>query len=199
MNRTVLEKAFEAGDKETVIDAYLDMLDYDLELGDADVSLFEKVLESMSFDEAVDHVLFGHVKEQMEKRGFTSKLYNCIYYLHANGGLTAADLLKEMASDANTKQLANSELFKAEFIDKVFPGEEAEDQNPLKLDNYVLEQVQLALKQLKGKIDLEFYESAASYLAEKKVEAEPKPVEEPAAEETADAEEPVKEQAEKQT
>ena len=199
MNRTVLEKAFEAGDKETVIDAYLDMLDYDLELGDADVSLFEKVLESMSFDEAVDHVLFGHVKEQMEKRGFTSKLYNCIYYLHANGGLTAADLLKEMASDANTKQLANSELFKAEFVDKVFPGEEAEDQNPLKLDNYVLEQVQLALKQLKGKIDLEFYESAASYLAEKKVEAEPKPVEEPAAEETADAEEPVKEQAEKQT
>lgn len=199
MNRTVLEKAFEAGDKETVIDAYLDMLDYDLELGDADVSLFEKVLESMSFDEAVDHVLFGHVKEQMEKRGFTSKLYNCIYYLHANGGLTAADLLKEMASDANTKQLANSELFKAEFIDKVFPGEEAEDQNPLKLDNYVLEQVQLALKQLKGKIDLEFYESAASYLAEKKVEAEPEPVEEPAAEETADAEEPVKEQAEKQT
>ena len=199
MNRTVLEKAFEAGDKETVIDAYLDMLDYDLELGDADVSLFEKVLESMSFDEAVDHVLFGHVKEQMEKRGFTSKLYNCIYYLHANGGLTAADLLKEMASDANTKQLANSELFKAEFIDKVFPGEEAEDQNPLKLDNYVLEQVQLALKQLKGKVDLEFYESAASYLAEKKVEAEPEPVEEPAAEETADAEEPVKEQAEKQT
>ena len=175
------------------------MLDYDLELGDADVSLFEKVLESMSFDEAVDHVLFGHVMEQMEKRGFTSKLYNCIYYLHANGGLTAADLLKEMASDGNIKQLANSELFKAEFVDKVFPGEEAEDQNPLKLDNYVLEQVQLALKQLKGKVDLEFYESAASYLADKKVEAEPEPVKEPAAEETAEAEQPEKQQAEKQT
>jgi len=141
LNRTVLEKAFEAGDKDTVINAYLDMLDYDLELGDADISLFEKVLESMSFDEAVDHVLFGHVKEQMEKRGFTSKLYSCIYYLHANGGLTAADLLKEMASDASINQLANSELFKAELIDKVFPGEEAEDQNPLKLDDYVLEQV----------------------------------------------------------
>lgn len=175
------------------------MLDYDLELGDADVSLFEKVFESMSFDEAVDHVLFGHVKEQMEKRGFTSKLYCCIYYLHANGGLSAADLLKEMANDANIKQLANSELFKAEFVDKVFPGEEAEDQNPLKLDNYVLEQVQLALKQLKGKVDLEFYESAATYLADKKVEVEPEPVEEPAAEETADAEEPETLKAENQT
>jgi len=49
------------------------------------------------------------------------------------------------------------------------------------------------LKQLKGKVDLEFYESAVNYLADKKVEAEPEPVEEPAAEETADAEEPEKE------
>ena len=28
LNKTVIEKAYEAGDKETVIDAYLDILDY---------------------------------------------------------------------------------------------------------------------------------------------------------------------------
>ncbi len=140
LNRTVIEKAHENGDKETIIDAYLDILDYDLELGEADASLFEKVLESMSYEEAVDHVLFGHIKEQMEKRGLNcNKIYSCLYYLHANGGLTAADLLKEMASDSKLDKITNSELFKTEFVEKVLPGEGAEDENPLKLDAYVLE------------------------------------------------------------
>jgi len=43
-----------------VIDAYLDVLDYKTDLND---SAFVKVLESASLVEAVDHVLFGHVKE----------------------------------------------------------------------------------------------------------------------------------------
>ena len=69
LNKTVIEKAYEADDKKTVMQAYLDILDYDKELGDADASFFHKVLESMSYEEVIDHVLFGHIKEQMEKRG----------------------------------------------------------------------------------------------------------------------------------
>ena len=118
----------------------------------------------MSYEEAIDHVLFGQVKEQMEARGFPCKLYSAVYYLHANGGLTAADLIKEIASDESITKIPNSELFKTEFIAQVLPGEDAEDQNPLKLDPSVLEQLQLALKQCKEKVDTEFYESAAYYL-----------------------------------
>lgn len=99
LNRTVIEMAYEAGDKETVIDAYLDILDYKEELAGVEASFFEKVLESMSYEEAIDHVLFGHIQEQMKERGFDCRLYNCVYYLNANGGLTAADTLKEMLQD----------------------------------------------------------------------------------------------------
>lgn len=63
LNRTVIERAYEAGDKETVIEAYLDILDYNVELAGVDASFFEKVLESMSYQEVVDHVLFGQIKE----------------------------------------------------------------------------------------------------------------------------------------
>ena len=178
LNRTVIERAYEAGDKETVIDAYLDILDYDAELEGVDASFFEKILESMSYEEAIDHVLFGHIKEQMDKRGFSSRLYRAIYYLNANGGLTAADLLKEMAGDSSVTMLPNSELFKTDFVEKVLAPENP-DENPLGLDASVLEQVQLALKQLKGKIDTDFYESAKDYLGEAKKAAEPEPVEEP--------------------
>ena len=99
LHKTVIEKAYEAGDKETVLEAYLDILDYEKELEGVDAAFFEKVLESMSYEEVIDHVLFGHIKEQMEKRGGTCNLYAAVYYLHANGGLTAADLLKDMAAD----------------------------------------------------------------------------------------------------
>ena len=157
LNRTVIEQAFEAGDKELVIEAYLDILDYTTELAGVDSTFFVNVLESMTYAEAVDHVLFGHLKEQMEKRGYDCRLYSCIYYLNAKGGLTAADLLKAMALDEKVVKLANSELFKTEFVEKVLPPEGSQDTNPLKLDDYVREQVLLALKQLKFKIDTEFY------------------------------------------
>ena len=202
LNRTVIEKAHEAGDKETIIEAYLDILDYDRELDGVDASFFEKVLESMTYTEAVDHVLFGHIKEQMDARGLKCNLYSAVYYLNANGGLTSADLIKEMAADSSITKIANSELFKTEFISQVLPGEEAEDQNPLKLDDYVLEQVQLALKLCKDKVDTTFYESAASYLKptpEPVAEAETEAVEEPEAtevpaEEASASEEQTKEQ-----
>lgn len=54
-----------------MIDAYLDTLDYSRELED---SAFVKVLESSSFAESIDHVLFGHVKEQMDARNIDSRL-----------------------------------------------------------------------------------------------------------------------------
>ena len=122
-----------------VIDAYLDILDYNKELKDADQDFFNKVLESMSYEEAIDHVLFGHIKEQMDQRGLDCRQYAAVYYLHAKGGLTAADLMKDLASDAGVEKIANSQLFKAEFVDKIMPREEEE--NPLGLDAYVLEQV----------------------------------------------------------
>jgi hypothetical protein len=56
----ILDAAFFNKDKATVIDAYLDVLDYKTELND---DSFVKVLESTGFTEAIDHVLFGHVKE----------------------------------------------------------------------------------------------------------------------------------------
>ena len=59
----IINRAFEAGDKETAIHAYLDILDYDKELGSSDGTVLKQVLESMSYQEAIDHVLFGHIKE----------------------------------------------------------------------------------------------------------------------------------------
>ena len=152
LNRIVIEQAIQNQDKETVIDAYLDILDYERELEGVDQSFFSNVLESMTYEEAIDHVLFGHVKEQMDQRGLDCRIHSAIYYLHAKGGLTAADILKDLASDTKITKLVNSELFKTDFIEKVV-GQD----NPLKLDNFVLEQVQLALKQCKQKIDTNFY------------------------------------------
>lgn len=77
----------------------------------------------------------------MEKRGLECRQYSAIYYLNANGGLTAADLLTDMAMDGNFTKFSNSELFKTEFVEKVLPPEDSEDKNPLKLDDYVLEKV----------------------------------------------------------
>lgn len=71
LHQQLIDKAFESGDKETVIDAYLDVLDYNSELQDG---AFVKVLESASTIEAIDHVLFGHVKEQMDSRKLDSRL-----------------------------------------------------------------------------------------------------------------------------
>ena len=71
MHQKLIDQAFENGDKETVIEAYLDVLDYKTQLND---SSFVKVLESTGLTEAVDHVLFGHVKEQMDLRKLDSRL-----------------------------------------------------------------------------------------------------------------------------
>ena len=114
----MIHKAFAAGDKTNVINAYLDILDYDRELS-YDSTVLQKVAECISYSEAIDHVLFGHVKEQMEKYSLDTRLHSAIYYLNVKGGLTAADLLKALADDKKVSKLPNSEAFKSEFIEKL--------------------------------------------------------------------------------
>ena len=165
---TMINRAFEAGDKETVIEAYLDMLDYEKELS-SDESVLYKVLESISYQEVIDHVLFGHVKEQMEKRNLDCRLYSAVYYLNINGGLTAADLLTDLANDPNIDELTNSENFKNEFVRQIVETSESVDK---KIDEYVLEKIQEAIKSChaKGKLDLEFYDELKDLLNVKEEE-----------------------------
>ena len=82
-----------------MINAYLDILDYDKELA-YDGTILQKVAECISYSEAIDHVLFGHVREQMEKHSLDWRLHSAIYYLNIKGGLTAVDLLKALADDS---------------------------------------------------------------------------------------------------
>lgn len=163
----MIDQAFANQDKETVVEAYLDTLDYAKELND---SAFVKVLESVSFEEAIDHVLYGHVKEQMDARSLDSRMYMSVYYLNVKGGLTAADLLNEIAQDRTVTKVDNSELFKTELVDKVFS-----DEAPM--DSFVREKLQHAIKALEHKLDKEFYGIE-------------EPVPEPEAEEAAEAETP---------
>lgn len=48
------------------------MLDYKREILLRET--FIQVLESMEYDKFIDHVLFGHVSEQMKERGFDHRL-----------------------------------------------------------------------------------------------------------------------------
>ena len=63
----LIEKAFEQEDKETVINAYLDILWHEKEIKKQ--STYKKVLDSMTFDESVDNVLYFDLKKRMEGEG----------------------------------------------------------------------------------------------------------------------------------
>lgn len=90
----IIKLAHKNGDKQIVIDAYLDCMDYK-KLSD---ETFTMVLESMSYEEHIDHVLFGHVTEQMDARKLDHRMHAAVYYLQVNGGLTAVDRLNELAA-----------------------------------------------------------------------------------------------------
>ena len=125
LNAKIIEAAGEAKDSETVINAYLDILDYEAEItAENQESVFKNVMEAISYDEAIDHVLFGHVQEQMKKRDLDTRLYSIVYYLNINGGLTVADLLIELNRDENVQKIPNSDYFKAQFVDKVVRDDE---------------------------------------------------------------------------
>lgn len=137
----IIDQAHAAEDKETVVDAYLDCLDYNW----LDNSAFEKVFEAISFEESIDHVLVGHLKEQMDKHGVDSRMQMSVYYFETKGGLTTADLLTELAKDAKLPKLPNSDLFKSMVTQLC-----SEDLN---MDKHVLQKVKEAFALVKPKLD----------------------------------------------
>lgn len=107
------------------------------------------VAESMSYVECIDHVLFGHLKDQMEDKKVDSRLYAAVYYFNVNGGLTAADLLNSLANDVEGV-MPNSVLFKEQLMDKI-------DSDDLQLDHEVKDSIRKAIKNLETKMDKQFY------------------------------------------
>ena len=110
----------------------------------------------------------------MEKKNLDCRLYSIIYYLNINGGLTAADLLSEVAADSSFEKIENSELFKAEFVQLITKNAESET----KIDDYVIEKLVTGLKECheKNKLDIDYYDELGDVLGVK-------PTPEPEAEE----------------
>lgn len=84
-----------------MIDAYLDILDYDN--AGLTQSHFQKVFDSLSHKDQIDHMLFTHLTEKSQKLLTSSdqatlKPYHALYYFIVKGYLTTADILKEMAA-----------------------------------------------------------------------------------------------------
>ena len=98
----------------------------------------------MDFSKYIDHVLFGHLKEQMQERGFDCRIYQASYYLNVNGELTASDLLNAIAVDSKVDKIDNSVLFKREFIDKLVKRK-PDQVLPYKGDTDLLSEMQKAI------------------------------------------------------
>jgi len=128
-----------------VIEAYLDVLDYSVIV---DNGVFTQVLESMSFSDHIDHVLFGHVMDQMKQRGMDGRVQYSAYYLAVKGGWTTADLLTELSTDGAVDRLANSKLFKSQVLACL---------NDASLDSLVREKIVEALNACSHKLDAAFY------------------------------------------
>ena len=73
-----------------------------------------------------------------------------VYYFNINGGLTAADLINDLAGDSKVQKVMNSDLFKNELVAKLAPTN-------TKLDGFVREKITEALRALKPKLDIDFY------------------------------------------
>lgn len=120
--------------------------------GGLDLDLVKQLLECFSYEERIDHILFGQMLETIEKMGAQEHndvlLYKAIYYFNTGGYLTAVDSLKAVQGSLVNSTLAKDELF------KLITGEESSS----KIDSYAKEQLVEAIKSLEGKIDVEFYE-----------------------------------------
>jgi hypothetical protein len=111
-------------------------------------------MDCLSFDEAIDHELFGQLKEQCESRGIDTRLYAAVYYFNRGDGyLTAADLINEVGNDNSITKVADSSLVRDELIAKLLPDAGVE------MDSYVRDKLTSGLKLLEGKINTEFYEN----------------------------------------
>lgn len=110
----ILEKAFESADKKTVIEAYVDALNYD-EFG---LSHLIQVLESQEFENQIDHYLNEHIRTQAEKKGLSTsphlRLLQASYYFVSKGYLSVADLINEVGKTG--EQVPNSEFIKKELF-----------------------------------------------------------------------------------
>ena len=171
----ILDKAFENADKKTVIEAYVDALNYDEFNG----SHLIKVLESQEFENQIDHFLNEHIRKQAEKKGFSSnphlRLLQASYFYVSKGYLSVADLIVEVGKTG--EQVPNSEFIKKEFFTQFF-GEQGQ-----KIDDEVRSQILTAVKGLRGIIDEAFY-GLEEHLKIEEPQPEPLP-EVPVAEEAA--------------
>lgn len=73
-----------------------------------------------------------------------------VYYLNIKGGLTATDLLNELASDKTVTKIENSNLFKEEVTSKI-------SANDPSIDSFVREKLTQAITALIPKLDVKFY------------------------------------------
>jgi hypothetical protein len=111
-------------------------------------------MDSLSFEEVIDHELFGHLKEQCETRNIDTRLYAATYYFNRGDGyLTAADLINEVASDSSITQVADSALFRDELIAKLLP------EGGVEMDSYVRDKLTTGLKLLETKVNSAFYDN----------------------------------------
>jgi len=109
-------------------------------------------MNSLSFEEAIDHELFGQLKEQCETRGIDTRLYAAVYYFsRGDGFLTASDLINEVANDNSVSQIADSSLVRDELIAKLLPDAGVE------MDSYVRDKITTGLHLLNAKINSAFY------------------------------------------
>jgi hypothetical protein len=86
----------------------------------------------------------------MGARGLDSGFYSTVYYINVKGGLTAADLVNDLAKDSSA-YIPKSELFKNEFLAKV-------QDSSCEMDRDVRKALTRAIEELKPKLDVEFYE-----------------------------------------
>jgi hypothetical protein len=70
-----------------------------------------------------------------------------VYYVNIKGGLTASDLINDIANDSKVERVINSTLFKDDLIAKVL-----DDSTPL--DSFVRDKLKEALTALLPKLDV---------------------------------------------
>jgi hypothetical protein len=121
-----IELGSENNDSKTVINAYLDILDY--KSAGLTPSHLLKVFNSINYEKAIDHALVDHLGKTAKTLGFgqdaSLKAHQAAYFFKIKGYLSAADVLKEIAANKQDKsKIESSELLKKEiFTSGLFDG-----------------------------------------------------------------------------
>lgn len=118
----LIDLAFENKDPKTVVNAYLDILNY--QTAGLKAAHLLKVYESLNYESAIDHVLVEHLGRTATKLGFIHdpnlKLHQALYFYKVKGYLSAVDILKEIFIAKEGGQIANSEQLKTQFFASIF-------------------------------------------------------------------------------